>query len=106
MAWLLRFVKYMKLRKTVKYSKYLTVSELENAKSAVLRGVQSESFNEELKPLEAGKELPQRSKIKILHPFINDGLIYVGGRLERMLQFLKIRIFYFKLVNFNRKKTI
>lgn len=81
-AWLSRFIRYIKTKKTIEYPKHLLVNELQGAKAAVIKWVQTESFHEEIKALEADKELPRRSKIKNLQPFIRDGLIYVGGRLE------------------------
>lgn len=81
-AWLSRFVKYMKFKKDFEYSKHLSVFELRNARAAVIRWVQGEAFSEDIKALESNKELLRRSKIKNLQPYISDGIIYVGDRLE------------------------
>jgi len=81
-AWFLRFIKYMKLKRTIEYPNHLLVSESQDAKAAVIKWVQSESFHEEIKSLESDQELLPRSKIKNLKPFIKDDLIHVGGRLE------------------------
>jgi len=48
----------MKLKKTIEYPKHLLVSELQGAKAAVIKWVQSESFHEEIKSLESDQELP------------------------------------------------
>jgi len=55
-AWLSRFVKYMKFKKDFEYSKHLSVFELRNARAAVIRWVQGEAFSEDIKVLESNKE--------------------------------------------------
>ncbi|XP_050431415.1 uncharacterized protein LOC126839984 [Adelges cooleyi] len=83
-AWLWRFIDYQwpRFSKVVHETSYLTVSELRRAESSILRRVQTEAFPEELRALQNGKELPTRSKLRCLHPFLKDGLILVGGRLK------------------------
>lgn len=61
---------------------YLSVSELKLVEVYILKQVQANEFSEELKLLEANKELKSRSKLRCLHPFLNNGLILVGDRLE------------------------
>jgi len=81
-AWLSRFLRYIKDKATFNDTKYLLVSELKTAINLILKRVQAESFYEEIKRMECDKELSRRSKLKNLYPFMKDGLIYVGGRLE------------------------
>jgi len=44
--------------------------------------VQSEAFPDELRALRENKELLARSKLRCLNPYMKDGLVLVGGRLN------------------------
>jgi len=80
-AWLQRFVVYLRTKR-VPGERYLSVRELQSAEACILKQVQTECFLNELRSLESGKELQFNSKLRSLHPFIKDGLILVGGRLN------------------------
>lgn len=57
--------------------------ELIDAEEFLLKEVQKEAFNEEIKILQRNGDLPSRSKIIPLSPFIDErGLLRVGGRLK------------------------
>lgn len=60
----------------------LQISDLREAKFTVIRAVQQECFGKEFLALERGQEVSKNSKLRCLNPFIKDGLILVGGRLE------------------------
>lgn len=61
----------------------LEVSELNRAERTVLKWVQEEEFKQELKCLMSDQDLPRKSLLVSLRPFIDkDGLIRVGGRLR------------------------
>jgi len=81
-AWILRFIRYLKAKKTVHDPKFLTVSELKDAEMVILRQVQAECFSKEITALERQNEVLRSSKIKNLCPFLKDGMLLVGGRLE------------------------
>ena len=58
-------------------------AEISKAETIIIRDVQLEAFEEEMKVLGKGHDLPPKSKISSLCPFIDiDGLLRVGGRLQ------------------------
>lgn len=82
MAWLGRFVDYLKGKRKIQCERYLTVPELRKAEDELLKRAQADSFHIKIQALKDGKELPSHNKLKCLHPFIRNGLILVGGWLE------------------------
>jgi len=80
-TWLKRFVEYLRTRR-VPSEVHLSVRELQAAEVCILKQVQAEHFLDELRSLESQRELNLKSKLKSLSPFIKDGLILVGGRLN------------------------
>lgn len=81
-AWLLRFMEYLKDRKATSKLPYHSVSELKRAERWILKRVHSEMFCTELHSLIEGKEILGRSRLRSLNPFLKNGLIVVGGRLN------------------------
>ncbi|XP_076384097.1 uncharacterized protein LOC143261866 [Megalopta genalis] len=60
----------------------LTIKELQEANIRIIRSVQSVTFTQDIKNLKSG-ELHPRSKLRPLHPFLdNEGILRVGGRLQ------------------------
>lgn len=90
-AWLLRFVEFLKSKSLVSTMSYHSVSELKQAEYWILRRVQAEVFTDEIRALKNNHDLSQRSKLKCLSPFMKNGLIFVGGRLNNA-DTLKTRI--------------
>ncbi|XP_018400787.1 PREDICTED: uncharacterized protein LOC108778179 [Cyphomyrmex costatus] len=62
---------------------FVSHEEITAALQLMCRIVQQHSFPEEYKALSSNKSLGASSRILILNPFLDDGLIKVGGRLER-----------------------
>ncbi|XP_049341522.1 uncharacterized protein LOC125806060 [Astyanax mexicanus] len=61
----------------------LSISELSQAKSVIIRAVQQDAFEVELECLKEGKTLPKHSPLKKLNPVADkDNLLRVGGRLS------------------------
>lgn len=61
----------------------ITVEELQGAETIVARLTQSEAFSKEINALKHNRELPRKSALKALNPFLDkEGLIRVGGRLR------------------------
>ncbi|XP_062703697.1 uncharacterized protein LOC134286142 [Aedes albopictus] len=61
----------------------LSVTELQNAKTALVKLVQAEAFPEDLKRLKKGFTVSSKSSLRLLSPFLDaEGLIRVGGRLR------------------------
>ena len=61
----------------------LTVAELEAAESVIIRDMQARHFSEELCDLKTGKPVRKSSKLVRLDPWLDGGLIRVGGRLSQ-----------------------
>lgn len=81
-AWLLRFLKYLRDKKSVSRVPYNSKSELQQAEVWILKRVQCEAFPDEVRALRDNKELLVRSKLRCLNPYMKDGLVLVGGRLN------------------------
>jgi len=61
----------------------LLVKELKNARDVWIKIAQKDAFNDEIKALRLGKSLSSHSKLITLSPFLEEGVIRVGGRLQR-----------------------
>ena len=61
----------------------LTSNELRAAQDYIVKRAQVESFGEEIQCLEMGQEIHKKSRIKSLDPRMEDGFLFVGGRLQR-----------------------
>ena len=57
---------------------------MRDAKPVILKQVQKKFFWEELKALESDQPVPQQSSLMSLHPFIENGLIRMGGCLQQV----------------------
>jgi hypothetical protein len=68
--------------KNNKISGPLSVSEMEEANLTLIKRVQLESFSEDVKRLSNQKEIKKDSKLKDLNPFLDAGIVRVGGRLK------------------------
>ena len=60
----------------------ISVSEIQEARTRILRLVQARSFKNEFDALKSRGQVPQTSKLCNLDPKLEDGLIRVGGRLQ------------------------
>jgi hypothetical protein len=60
---------------------YFTASERQRALDLVVRQDQQEHFADELKALKGGRQLSAKNQLLGLYPFIEEGIIKVGGRL-------------------------
>ena len=60
----------------------LTASELTQTRLHWIKMVQAECFSAELDALQKNADLPRESKITRFNPFLEDGLIRLGGRLQ------------------------
>ena len=78
-AWILRWRKSIENTQTL-----LSIGELQTAKTVILKQVQRKFFWEELKALESGHPVHCQSSLMSLHPFLEGGLIRMGGRLQHM----------------------
>jgi hypothetical protein len=79
-AWVLRF--WQNALRRDRRSGTLTASELEAARSYWIQAAQGESFAAEFKALQENLPLPEGLKIARFNPFLDEGLIRLGGRLQ------------------------
>ncbi|XP_032363653.1 uncharacterized protein LOC116677092 [Etheostoma spectabile] len=69
--------------KKITSSALSTVSEQESAERVIIRDLQSQAYEEEIKLLNKGSQLPCRNKLRHLDVFLDtDGILKVGGRLR------------------------
>ncbi|XP_076394921.1 uncharacterized protein LOC143265617 [Megachile rotundata] len=80
---LIRIVAYcLRFRPNRRITGPLTVAELQEAHTRVIKLVQSVAFAQDLQNLKTG-ELHSKSKLRSLHPFLDSqGILRVGGRLQ------------------------
>ncbi|XP_025405599.1 uncharacterized protein LOC112679881 [Sipha flava] len=81
-AWLRRFVEYLQSKRKWSGSHQLTVQELHETKEVLIKRAQAEVFGKEMIALKNGMEIPPKSRLRSLCPFIENELILVGGRLQ------------------------
>ena len=61
----------------------LTAAEMKRALTTCIQRAQNIAFHEEIHLLSKGGDIPSRSSIKCLTPYVDsEGLVRVGGRLE------------------------
>ncbi|XP_063994038.1 uncharacterized protein LOC135171437 [Diachasmimorpha longicaudata] len=79
----LRRVMALFLRLATKKKGPITVDEIEDANDHIIRLVQAECFNDELRILKQGNELPPKHRWLAMSPYLDaKSLIRVGGRLR------------------------
>ncbi|XP_060861782.1 uncharacterized protein LOC132938783 [Metopolophium dirhodum] len=81
-AWILRFIEFIKTKRTPQLVRYLTVKELMVAEQRLITYAQREAFPEEHEALAKNKDIPGRSKLRSLNIGLRYGMIVVGGRLD------------------------
>ena len=86
-VWLLKFKEYLRCRKNkdtvgINRLKFLTTTDLEKAKIAIVKLVQRQMYAEEIHDLEHKGNVRCSSKIFKLRPVLNDGVLRVGGRIS------------------------
>ena len=79
-AWILRFLN--NVRREEKSVGELKATELTDARMYWVKVVQEEAFTAELQSLRKNLSLPRGSKIARFNPFLENGLIRLGGRLQ------------------------
>lgn len=82
-AYIIRFTANLRREKSNRACGFLTTAELQGATEYWVKFVQSNEFGAEIQSLKANKEIPRRSRLLTLRPFLDDrGLLRVGGRLS------------------------
>ena len=78
-VWWCKFGKYLQ---GADVSSEITVEDMENALTALVKYVQQSTFKREIASLHRGEHVAPSSPLSALTPILVDGLICVGGRLE------------------------
>ncbi|XP_055632367.1 uncharacterized protein LOC129772873 [Toxorhynchites rutilus septentrionalis] len=82
-AYCVKFIRKCKRRSSPPTIPILSVKDLQEAKYALVRCVQRESFAVEIKALANHRIIPAHSSLKLLNPFLDQlGILRVGGRLN------------------------
>ncbi|XP_018371804.1 PREDICTED: uncharacterized protein LOC108766798 [Trachymyrmex cornetzi] len=81
LAYCLRFISRCK-RISMKQAEALSVTEIEAARSYLIRNAQDKAFHEEILTLQQSKCVKSSSKLLTLHPFLDKDVLRVGGRLR------------------------
>ena len=81
-AWLMRVRTALLTKNNVKFPKFLTVREFDEAEKSVLKIVQEESFSDEITALSNGQRIKKNSPLCKLYPILHEGLLRVGGTLS------------------------
>lgn len=85
LAYVLRFINNIKNKKEDRKIGTMTVLEINRAKLVIVKLVQDEAFQEDIKALRNGK-VQRSSKLTSLHPFLDSkGVLRIGGRLKHAL---------------------
>ena len=84
MAWVMRFLRNCRRCKK-KIVGCLSLEEISVAESQIMKIVQSEEFNEEIRIVDGNGVLQMSSKLIALNPFLDDEhILRVGGRLQHI----------------------
>ena len=88
-AWIRRVVQVLKRRiqnaettNSQNEKAELELKDLREAELCIVRQIQRSNFSQELEDLEAGRQVRFSSRIARLSPFLDNGCLRVGGRLE------------------------
>ncbi|XP_036145373.1 uncharacterized protein LOC118646483 [Monomorium pharaonis] len=82
-AYVLRFACNLKCKIEDRRVGQMSLIEVNEAKAMIIKLVQNEEFEPEIKALRSGHSVPRSSKLIALHPFLDDkGVLRVEGRLK------------------------
>jgi hypothetical protein len=81
-AWLKRYTDFVADSKNC-CTGPLSVDELDSAEILASRVVQQGAYQQEIKQLQSARHVANSSSIQSLHPILKNGLLRVGGRIQR-----------------------
>ena len=85
-AWVIRFINNCRLKRQQKYKRTkgeLASEEVNDSENQLVRFAQRNAFVEEIVAVRNRKELPEKSKLLPLSPWLDeDELLRIGGRLQ------------------------
>ena len=82
-VWIVRFCQWVAGKRIVSSTGPLTLEELNKSTEVIVRCVQNESFPEDVKEVKLKREVKKSSKLGNLRPVLVDGVLRVGGRLQK-----------------------
>lgn len=84
-SWLARFVRHLRSKEETRrasFPKEISLAEMKEASTSIVRMVQSQHFQDEFLALQSGKKIKADSRLMTLSPILLNGVICVGGRLR------------------------
>ncbi|XP_044316206.1 uncharacterized protein LOC123037801 [Drosophila rhopaloa] len=85
-AWVLRFARWCRKQRSELEEYGLTAKECENAENLLVRQAQLESFPDEMRSVECGKNVASSSEIRGLTPYVDEhGVLRTYGRVDAAL---------------------
>jgi hypothetical protein len=82
-SWLLRYLAWLKSKRTASFPPQLTVDEMKLAERCIIGHVQHQFFRKEINQLSSERSVDKSSPLSQLSPMLNSaGLLVVGGRLK------------------------
>ena len=84
-SWLARFVRHLRSKEETRrasFPKEISLAEMKEASTSIVRMVQSHHFQDEFLALQSGKKIKADSRLMTLSPILLNGVICVVGRLR------------------------
>ena len=82
-AWIVRFCQWVADKRIARSTGPLTLEDLSQSTQVIVRCVQNKIFPEDVKEVKLNKEVKKSSKLGNLRPVLVDGVLRVGGRLQK-----------------------
>ena len=82
-AWIVRFCQWIANGRVARFTGRLTLEELSRSAQAIVRSAQKECFAEDVEQVSQNKEVKISSRLRSLRPVLENGVLRVGGRLQR-----------------------
>ena len=81
-AYCLRFAHNARANNEERLTSEISNAESESALNCIIKLTQASAFSKEIESLLKNQEIPKQSKLLPLSPFLDNGILKVGGRLE------------------------
>ena len=82
-AWIVHFCQWIANGRVSRSTGPLSLEELSQTAQAIFRSIQNECFPKDVKEVSQNKEVKISSKLGSLRPVLEDGVLRVGGRLQK-----------------------
>ena len=82
-TWIIRFCQWVAGKRIARSTGPLNLEELSQSTQVIVRCLQNESSPEDVKEVKLNKEVKKSSKVANLRPVLVDGVLRVGGRLQK-----------------------